>query len=241
MSDFDTSNYDENEVMTLTEIARHLRVSERTVLRMLENEQLPGGKIGGQWRFHRDAVDAWLLARIGGAAPEQLVQVVATKKKGLQRIPDLLPPERILLDLAPGGITEILRQLVAPLSEAGIVPDADKYLEALVSREELFSTAISEGIALPHARDPRTVGARENCLVLGISREGIDFDALEGGLTHVFVLICAVSIASHLRLMAKVSLMLRIPNFVEDLRTARTKEDVRALLFRAHQDFSIRL
>jgi len=242
MSDSIIEEYDdENEVMTLAEIAGHLRISRRTVLRMLEAENLPGGKIGGQWRFSRDAVDAWLTSQIGTATTDQLVQVVATKKRGLLRIPDLLPPERIIMDLAPGDKASVLRQLTAPVADAGLVMHPQVYLKTLMSREELFSTAIGDGIALPHARDPKDAAVQENCLVLGLSHQGIDFDALDGGLTHVFVLVGSVSIASHLRLMAKVSLMLRVSGLVDGLRCADTKDDVKQLLFRAHQDLSIRL
>ncbi len=229
------------EVLTLAEIARHLRISVRTVLRMLENEELPGGRIGGQWRFSRGAVDAWLTSRISSASTEQLVDVVATKKRGLLRIPQLLPPEHIVLDLPAEPKVDILRRLVAPLARSGVIGDPEGYVSTLLAREELLSTAIGEGVALPHARDPRMVGATRNMLVLGVAGGGIDFDSLDGEPTFIIVLVCATSVASHLRLMAKVSIMLRVPGLVQNLRAAETREEVTNELIRAHEDLSIRL
>lgn len=58
--------------MTMEEIAEYLKVSKETIYKMAQKGQLPGTKVGNQWRFNREAIDAWLLAKSN----------VATERKG---------------------------------------------------------------------------------------------------------------------------------------------------------------
>jgi PTS system nitrogen regulatory IIA component len=228
----DNSFVTDDDVMTLTEIARFLKVSEKTVLRMVQGGAMPGAKVSNQWRFLRTVVEDWLSAKMQIAPNEDLVNVVKTAKKVIP-ITKLISADRVVVDLKPGSKREILSQLVQPLALAGILTDAKGHLDKLLEREEAISTAVASGIAFPHAREPENSGVKESCIVLGICREGTDFDSLDGKKTKIFVMICATSDVVHLRLMAKMSLMLRRRDVIKSLNSATSERDVVSLMIEA--------
>jgi len=230
-----------DEILTLQEIAEHLKVSTRTILRMVDRGDLEAGKVSRQWRFRRTAIDALMTMREYSASSDDLVGVIGSKKKGLRGIPDIITPERIIMDMQPASKEDILRRLVRSLVEDGTVDDGEAYFLRLAEREAMVSTAIEDGVAFPHARVPERVGPKQIAMVLGICPEGTDFDALDGRLTHVFMLICAVDVESHLRCLAKATLLLRDAERRGRLLLAGTKQEVREILIEAHIDLSIRL
>ncbi len=230
----------EEPVMTLEEIAGHLKVSEKTILRMVRAGDLPGLKVSNQWRFLRTAIDDWLMERMQRTPSKNLVDVVRTKRP-LLPIPELVSRNRIVLGLAAGNKESILRRLVDPLIDDELLARPTNYMSALIDRERMLSTAIGDGVALPHIREPEESGLRQNCMVLGICQEGADFGALDGKPTHIFLLIGSTSTEAHLRLMAKSALMFRIPGFKDALMAANEVDEVCDLLMQAHEDLSLRL
>jgi len=229
-----------DDILTLAEIARHLKVSKRTILRMVRKGDLSGAKVGGQWRFRQSAIDAILNVRFQSATSETLVEIVNTKKRNLYRITDLITTDRIVMRLQPASKEAILRQLVAPLVRDGVVGDGEKYLDQLLERENMVSTALECGVAFPHARAPDRLAPRRTAVALGLCPEGADFDALDGQPTYIFLLICAARLETHLRILAKATLMLRVPHMRQALREARTKDAVRRLVMEAQTDLSTR-
>jgi PTS system nitrogen regulatory IIA component len=224
---------DSAEVMTVAEIASYLKVSQKTIFRMAKAGRIPGAKVSNQWRFLRSVIDDWLGERMQSAAKEDLLRVLETQGEEVVPISRLVSPDRVVLDMAPGAKESVLRRLVTPLVSSEIVRDGEAFLRKLVEREEMVSTAVGHGVALPHVRDAEDSGVRETCIVLGVCREGTDFESLDGGKTYVFTLLCTTSEVVHLRLMAKVSLIFREPEAVKAVRSAATIEDVMLILMRA--------
>lgn len=229
------ASVDNDEIMTLTEIAKYLKVSEKTVLRMVQAGEFPGVKVSNQWRFVRAMVDAWLSARMVVAPRSSLMDVIGTAAC-LVPMTRLVSLRRILPAVRPGDKADILSQLVVPLEADGLLSDASAYHRLLLAREEIVSTAIGPGFAIPHVRDPAETPVAPPCIVLGICREGADFGALDGRKTFVFAMPCAGSEAVHLQLLAQISLLLRNPDVLKQLGAAQTREAVMALLAAADQE-----
>ena len=217
-----------NALMTLSELAAYLRVAEKTVLRMVKRGDLPGTKVSGQWRFMRGVIDEWLMSGMKSSAPDDLFQMLAQDDVSVP-LSRLLGYESIVVGMGAAPQREVLEALVAPLHAQGVVRDGDAYLRALLAREELASTAMGRGVALPHAREPG-VGASGAGIVCGVAPEGIDFGAPDGGAVQLFFLICADSVQLHLRLMARVGLVLRDQETTGRLKRAATRDDVVAAL-----------
>jgi excisionase family DNA binding protein len=221
-------------IMTLGEVADYLKVGEKSVLRMVRRGELPAAKVASQWRFVRAMVDDWLMARMQTASPAALLAVIG--QQGVVPLARLLSEPFIRLDLVPGTKRAILEQLVAPLGEHSIVSDAAGFVGGLLDREELVSTAVGSGIALPHLRNPEDCPPGAARLVFGHCRQGTDFCALDGAPTRLFFLLCIADEAVHLMVLARLALILRDSNVVARLLAAASPREVEALLREKDQE-----
>jgi len=230
---------DPREILTLAEIASYLKVSEKTILRMVKRGDLPGSKVANQWRFQGVLIEQWLTAKMESATDESLVDVIQTTPKIIP-LSRLIAPERILMNLLPGDTESVLEQLIKPLIDEDLLDDPAQFLSDLLDREAMGSTGIGDGVAIPHVRSQENSGVRKPCVVMGLCQAGLDFDALDGEPTHVFMLLCANAVTEHLRLLAKTMLMLRNPGMVEILLNCQNREEVEERLRMADFNLSMR-
>lgn len=142
---------------------------------------------------------------------------------------DFLPEGAILLDLKGQNKKEILKEMVQILSGAHQVKNSNGILDALLEREELGSTGIGQGIAIPHGKS-ESVG--KVVAALGFSKKGIDFDALDGEPVYLFFMLVAPPNAAgiHLKILAKISRLLKDKFFRQALREAKTPEETLKLI-----------
>jgi PTS system nitrogen regulatory IIA component len=217
------------EIMTLTELANYLKVAEKTVVRMARDGKIPGTKVASQWRFMRSKVDQWLENRMEPNLTGNLFDLLKVAPEVVP-VSRLISPELMTFNMQPGSIKEVLEQLTEPLEGQDLIKDNTAYLQKLVDRENLHSTAIAPHVAIPHARSPATAGLKRSALVVGICPEGTDFNADDQSKTHVFLLICSEDDMVHLRLLAKISKLLSKPKVIDRLITCKNSEQVIALL-----------
>jgi PTS system nitrogen regulatory IIA component len=229
----------DQEIMTLAEIAKYLKVSEKTILRMVKKGELPGSKVSNQWCFQRVAIEQWLTAKMESAPEDNLVSVIRTTPKIIP-LAQLVSQDRIIMDVKAGDKESIIRQLTKPLEQANLLENPEEFIASLLAREEMGSTAIGYGVAIPHVHEQENSGVKQTCVVLGICHNGVDFDAMDGEPTYIFMLLCGNSITVHIRLLAKTMLMLRNPGTVEALRSCTTKSQVAEILRKADFNLAIR-
>ncbi len=227
------------EIMTLAELANYLKVAEKTVVRMAREGKIPGTKVASQWRFMRTMVDQWLEKQMQPVTPTNLFEL-------LKHAPEVVPvsrlvsPDLMVFSVKPGPVPKVLEQLVKPLEKKGVVEDARQYLNLLVKREELHSTAIAKHVAIPHARSPASSTLKTSALVVGICPEGVDFGANDQEKTHVFLLICSEDDVVHLRLLAKISKLLEKRSIIKRLMSATQSEQVIGLLAEAEWEIALK-
>ncbi len=140
------------------------------------------------------------------------------------RICSFLKTEQVLLNLKAEDKPSILQELVSFLKENGIIKDDKKVLEELSKREELGSTALSRGIALPHALLP---SLKSPVLALGLSQKGVDFGDKEGKPTHVFfvLLVNNEDPGKQLKILAHVCRLIKETDFVSKIKKIRSAGD----------------
>jgi len=92
----------------------------------------------------------------------------------------------VVARLEAGDREGILREMAARLEAEARIPHEEGVLEKLLKREELGTTAIGRGVAVPHCR---AAGIRSPILLLGLSKEGVPFAASDGQRSHVFFLL----------------------------------------------------
>ena len=141
------------------------------------------------------------------------------------RIRDILDPQAVVLDLQRGPKREILRALSAPVARIHPAIRHDPLVDVLVAREETSTTAIADCIAIPHGKVSH---GNDVICAFGLSREGVDFESIDGNPTHLFFLLVspAEHPSLHLRWLAHLAVMLKNPELRKRLVSSQTPEDV---------------
>lgn len=137
---------------------------------------------------------------------------------------ELLSPDRVKVPL--GGRTKdaVLRELVDLVTMPHAGRDAAAILESVIAREQVLSTGIGAGIAIPHAKTPV---AEELVLAAGVAPHDIDFDALDGKPVRLFFLLVGPESASgaHVKALSHISRLLRRDHLRQALLSAATADD----------------
>lgn len=152
------------------------------------------------------------------------------------RIAEFLSPKAVIADLSSRSKPEAMRELSKVLSSAHAGLDDAHLLTVLEEREKLGSTGLQDGVAIPHGKMP---GLSQLIAAFGVSREGIEFDSLDGRPTQLFFALVAPenSAGIHLKALARISRLFKNPRFrasileatsPEEIYRAITEEDARA-------------
>lgn len=104
------------------------------------------------------------------------------------RISEVIREEGIVLDLGTRDKKAVIAEMVEKIDNLGLIEDKNRFLADILKRENLESTGIGLGVAIPHAR---TAAARELILTFGRSTQGVDFNSLDGKPSHLIFLIAA--------------------------------------------------
>jgi PTS system nitrogen regulatory IIA component len=139
------------------------------------------------------------------------------------KITDILEPSAIVPEMRAASKPEALHELAGALAALHPEIERGRLVEVLLDREELGSTAIGEGIAIPHGKLPGMTGVRA---AFGRSARGIDFDSLDGSPTRLFFLLVAPedSAGIHLKALARISRLLKDKAFRDRLFAGTTRE-----------------
>lgn len=145
---------------------------------------------------------------------------------------DLLTPERIKIPLVSTSKDDLLRELVQLASHGAGIADADAVLRAVRDREEVLSTGIGSGVAIPHGKSG---AVRELVLAAGVTRDAVDFEALDGEPVSLFFLLVGPESAAgqHVKALSRISRLLRRDSFRSRLVAATSPEQFYAVLTEA--------
>lgn len=143
-------------------------------------------------------------------------------------IRDLLDPKLILTDLVADSKESVLRETAQAISEVHALA-ADEIFEILKAREELGSTGIEEGLAIPHGKHPST---QKMIMCVARSRGGIDFDSRDGKPTHLFVVLIAPEndAGRHLKALARVSRIFKQPRVRNAVAEASDRDEIAGII-----------
>lgn len=145
------------------------------------------------------------------------------------RISEFLSPEALIADLQARDKQAVLREMSAVLARAHPTLKEERLVEVLREREKLGSTGIGEGVAIPHGKLP---GLGNLVAAFGVSRQGVDFEAIDGKPTHLFFALVAPenSAGVHLKALARISRLFKNPRFRASILEATSAADIHALI-----------
>jgi PTS system nitrogen regulatory IIA component len=170
----------EDDILTIEEVAKYLRVSERTVYDWAQKGEIPSGKIGTVWRFKKAEIEKWVNARL---SVEKL-----DPRNGTFHLENIISPDRIIF-LNSASKREALLALSENIGTAPQIKNPGELSQEILKREGLMSTAIGRGIAIPHVR---LSSVTDLVVSVGISRcDILDFHALDDEPVRSLIMIAA--------------------------------------------------
>lgn len=144
------------------------------------------------------------------------------------KILDVLQLETIIPELTSRDKKGILEELAAPIAEHAGLHHPD-LVRVLMEREQLGSTGIGDGIGIPHGK----IASLDHMVVgFGMSRQGVDFDSLDGRPAHIFFVLVTPeqSTGQHLKLLARLSKMLKNDLFRKKLMAASSRDEIHTII-----------
>jgi len=216
---------DKNKIMTTRELAEYIQLNEKTVIKMAQDGRLPGVKISNKWRFHLSAIDDYLQSNVTKMPDDDLDMIIKTAEHiiPLSRLTGL---SLINLDLKATNQEQVLNELAEIARSGGILSETEEFRQLLGEREAMLSTAIGKGVAIPHPRDPQAGMFERPHIIIGRSKKGIEFHAPDNEKVHLFFVSCATNEYVHLRLLAKISKLLHVPEIHQRLLTVKSNEEL---------------
>jgi len=141
------------------------------------------------------------------------------------KLPDLLKEKYIELDLKEKQKTKLIAELIDIVVKPSRIKDKKALFKAILEREKLGSTAIGNGVAIPHAK---IKGVKKPLLILGRSVQGVHFDSLDGEKTYLFFMLFSPQeeVGPHLKILAKISHLVKDKFMVERLKKIKDKHEV---------------
>ncbi|GHV78647.1 PTS fructose transporter subunit IIA [Spirochaetia bacterium] len=211
----------DNDILTIDEVAKYLRVSERTVYDWAQKGEIPSGKIGTVWRFKKSAIEKWVNDRLSIPAMTSPADAIAVET--------IISPDRILI-LNYSTKRDVLTALANNLAAAPQVKNRQELVTEILKREELMTTAMGRGIAIPHVR---LASVTDLVVSLGVSQTDImDFQALDDEPVRLVFMVAAAhnQHAYYLQTISFFSARLKNSALRKDLLNVKTPDEAYALL-----------
>lgn len=209
--------------LTVREVSKLLSVSDATTTRWIKQRGLPAQHVAGQYRFNKAELLEWATANKIQISAD-LFDETAQEVEAAPSLTEALESGGVFYNLPDTNKERALRALVAvlPLPE-GL--DREFLLSLFLAREASASTAIGEGIALPHVRNPIVLQVNRPLVTLCFLEKPVDFGALDGKPVLVLFSLISPTVRSHLQLLARLSFALHDAKFkTAVMRQARPEE-----------------
>ena len=227
------------EILDIDQLAAYLSRDVREVGKLASRGVLPGRRVNGEWRFARAEINHWLEARLHEYSETELeaLELAHAVEVDEPLLGNLLSETLVAVPLGAATRSSVLRELVKLAEGAWQVYDPDAVHEAITQREEMGSTALANGVAIPHAHRPLGDGVLGEPLVaFGKTSRAVPFGGDRGGLTDLFFLVLSKDDRTHLRVLARLARLMLREGFVDQLRSTETPVEAYEMILQAERE-----
>ena len=208
--------------LTVKDVAGLLNISEKTVYRWIDERKLPGYRLSGQYRFNRAELLEWATANRINVSP-QIFEEPEQESAALPELSDALERGGVFYRLAGRDKQAALRSVVDVLRLPDEV-DRDFLLRVLLAREALESTAVGDGIAIPHVRNPIVLHIPRPMITLCFLDAPVEFDAIDGRPVHTLFTLVSPTVQAHLHLLSRLTFGLRRPELSQPVAAQASRD-----------------
>ncbi len=222
--------------LKIKDVADLLNVSETTIRRWLTERKIPAYRINHQYRFSRTEIEAWVLSqKLGnsyGASPKrsstanESIESAGGAKGGSKQFSlyRALHKGDVIFNVPGTTKEEVIRASMKSIT-TNLDLDADLLSDLLIDRENLQSTGIGNGIAIPHTRD-YLLNTHQDIVVIAFPEKPLAYGSLDGKQVDVLFFLFACEDKKHLHLLAKIAHLSSLMQTLELLRSKPKKEEL---------------
>ncbi|NCC52846.1 MAG: helix-turn-helix domain-containing protein [Spartobacteria bacterium] len=206
--------------------AKLLNVSEKSIYRWIRDRSMPCMRIQDQYRFNRSELLEWAVSRKIEVSPS-IFNEPESRGQPLPSISEALEAGGIIYRVEGTTRDDVLLSMVRHMNVPDNV-DKDFLFSVLQAREDLGSTGIGDGIAIPHVRNPVVLHISQPSITLCFLENPIEFASLDGKPVDIIFALISPTIRGHLHMLSRLMFMLRDAGFRETLRAQGTREQIHA-------------
>ncbi len=216
------------------DVAKALNVDEKTVLRWIKKEKLPAERVSGEFQINRVDLLEWATEQ-GFKVDPAIYKAQDDESMPLPSLSQALEAGGIHRNVAGSDKETVLRSVVTLLDLPAEL-DPEFVLQVLLAREALGTTAVGDGIAIPHVRNPILLQLPVPKVALCFLAQPIDFDALDGKPVQILFILTSPTVKIHLHLLSKLAYALRDKRLREALRTPCNHKQIMSVLKSVEHD-----
>ena len=206
----------EDDILTIEEVAKYLRVSDRTVYDWAQKGEIPAGKIGTVWRFKKSELERWVNERLSSSSVK--------KSDSEVQIKNFLSPDRVIF-VKNSSKRDAIIELADVLAVAPQVKNKEELVTEILKREDLMSTAVGRGIAIPHVR---LSSVTDLVMAVGICKKNIeDYQTVDNEPVNLLIMIAAAynQHTYYLKTISYLTAKLKNQTLRDTLRSAATPRE----------------
>src|SRR5271157_3254610 len=188
-------------------------VPEKTIVQWINEKKMPSYKIKNQYYFNKAEVNEWILKN-DIAVSEKILGLALTNRP--VSLIDLIKKGDVHYGIKGKTVREVIDEVVdtIPIPKSA---DSDTVRASLLQREEMMTTAVGKGIALPHPRNPIISDIDEESVSICFLKNQIDYGALDGEPVQVLFIIISSNAKRHLEILSKISFLCKQDDFLKTL------------------------
>lgn len=206
--------------LKIKDICEMLQVSEKTVYRWIDSNKIPAYKINYQYRFKKQEIEEWISKN----------KILFSKKEiKADCVPlsvfDLLKKGGIFFNIAGDNVYEILSHALSQIP----IPETVKketLINSLMQREEMASTSIGNGIAIPHSRNPVISDVSQECLSICFLKKPVQYGAIDNQPVHTLFILLASLPKRHVEILSRISHLCLQNDFIKLLTKQASQEEI---------------
>ena len=233
-----------HEQMNERQVAAYVHLDLREVVKLASRGGIPCRKAAGSYVFRKSDVDHWIESHMHTLNKDRLAGIErgVIAHHGLDTDPSdepficrMIPRGALAVPLNARTKDATLRALVELANQAELIYAKDDLLRGIREREQLCSTALWPGVALPHPRHPLPYDIAASFVVAGVTAGGIPYGCPNGSLTRLFFLICCKDDKTHLHVLARLAQMLHNQSDIDRLMDVESAEQFYDILLQLEE------
>jgi PTS system nitrogen regulatory IIA component len=210
--------------LTLKDASRLLNTAESEIRKWIRDNGLPAMRVQGRLRFNRTELLEWATAAGMPVSPEFAAGRPGSGE-GVRTVAEALRTGGIFYDVPGDSMESVMTEAVKRIRLPDGV-DRDFLLHMLLARETLGSTAMGNGVAIPHPRTPIVLPVDRSEIALLFLKKPVDFSAIDQKPVSVVFILLSPTVRKHIRLLSRLAFLLHQPGMKKMLRERPSEEKI---------------